>query len=201
MKCKLFLVMLILSTFAISKVYSQTKTPVKDTFVCKITNPPALYCSAAHQANPAVSADKTSTQPGQEQHNRPIDYLVIIVLGALLGATGQGIRIIAGLKKLYDQANNTNQTLKDIYEYKQLIHSLMIALIIGAIAGILASIKGGDFATFSNTKALALIAAGYAGTDFIEGFMKTNSSGPAPQADRLQPTPPNIAPGSGSIKQ
>ncbi len=107
--------------------------------------------------------------------NRPIDYLVIIVLGALLGATGQGIRIITGLKKLYDQASSTNQTMKDLYKHKQLIHSLIISLVIGAIAGVLSAIiKEDNFTVFTNTNALTLIASGYAGTDFIEGFMKSS---------------------------
>ena len=86
-----------------------------------------------------------------------------LILGALLGAAGQGARVIVGLKKLHDM-----QAFKSEFSGVQLI----ISLVIGAVAGILASVAliGQPV---DRKLLLGLVAVGYAGADFIEGFMQT----------------------------
>ena len=90
-------------------------------------------------------------------------------LGALLGATGQGIRAIIGLKKAAESAQAAGSTLKNEFDASQ----LLVSLLIGAIAGMLAALP---FMTEVNSldyqTLIALLGAGYAGADFIEGFMR-----------------------------
>ena len=107
--------------------------------------------------------------------NSPLNTLIVIVLGAILGAVGQGIRVVVGLKKVYDQAVKNSQPAKDLLEYRQLALSLLIGFAVGAIAGVLAAVSSVN-TQFSKSVIIAFIAAGYAGTDFIEGFMKNNPS-------------------------
>lgn len=138
--------------------------------------------------------------PGSDQHknisptqsNNPLNTLVIVVLGAILGAVGQGIRVIVGLKKVYDEAVKNNQPANELLQYRQLALSLVIGFAIGAMAGVLAAVNSVD-TQFSKSVIVAFIAAGYAGTDFIEGFMKNNPStttpGPASAAPAPGPAP------------
>jgi len=91
-----------------------------------------------------------------------------LLLAALLGVTGQMVRVVVGLKKENDQAT-PNQPLKARFNAQELWTSLGIAVAVGAVAGIVSSISTADI---TSTKAmLALMGAGYSGTDFIEGIM------------------------------
>ncbi|HKR04561.1 MAG TPA: hypothetical protein VJY62_07980, partial [Bacteroidia bacterium] len=65
--------------------------------------------------------------------NSPLSMLIIIMLGAILGACGQGIRVIAGLKQVNDEAMKKNKQVKDILEGKQIAISLLIAFCIGSV--------------------------------------------------------------------
>ena len=49
--------------------------------------------------------------------------------------------------------------------------SLIIAFAIGGVAGVLAAVTS-DNIQFTKSTIIAFITAGYAGTDFIEGFIK-----------------------------
>lgn len=146
--------------------------------------------------------------------------LGFIVLSGLLGVVGQGMRVVVGIKKNWEEAakdervKSLNEWEKELYnkikvlrkkdtektiseeerkelerlmgemervvnqkqalawfKWNELVISLIIAFPVGAIAGILAGITlfkmeiNGGFI-------LSIISAGYAGTDFIEGFMK-----------------------------
>ena len=67
------------------------------------------------------------------------------------------------------------QSKKDWMEWfdpRQLLVSLAIAFVVGGIAGTLASLQsfGQDV---TKEYMISIITVGYAGTDFIEGFMKT----------------------------
>ena len=137
--------------------------------------------------------------------------LAYIGLGCILGIVGQGVRVIVGIKKHFDQEvpeieerkkelnkrekeldeklNKAEQKDKEIlirekelilkekesviwFSWNQLIISLIISFIVGGIAGILVSI--GRFEKEITTEFIMIvIGAGYAGTDFIEGFIKT----------------------------
>jgi hypothetical protein len=98
-----------------------------------------------------------------------------ILLGGLLGITGQALRIIIGMKKLGEDANQQQKTVGELIDGSR----IFISLLIGFCAGILATITISDFKKelFGNPDTvkqniLAIIAAGYAGTDFIEGLIK-----------------------------
>jgi hypothetical protein len=122
--------------------------------------------------------------------------LLQLLLGGLLGITGQGIRMIIGLKKQSEEATANATTLRETFDASR----LSISLFIGFIAGILAMLGYAGFdkelsGSVDTHKEilLGIIAAGYAGTDFIEGFIskylpKTNS---IQQQQRNPPTPPN----------
>jgi hypothetical protein len=90
-------------------------------------------------------------------------------LGAILGATGQGIRVIVGLKKAAESAQAAGSSLKQNFNGAR----LLVSLLIGAIAGILAALPFISQAeTITYQTLIALLGAGYAGADFIEGFMR-----------------------------
>ncbi len=101
----------------------------------------------------------------------PYVLLGYLLLGSFLGAVGQGIRIIVGIKKCSDEATQSGKTMADILEGKRMLVSLGLALVVGAIAGVLGvlDIIGKEISKDSVT---TLISIGYAGTDFIEGFMR-----------------------------
>lgn len=87
------------------------------------------------------------------------ETLVFVLLGCLLGALGQGARAIRGWKQ--------NRGKKGWFDTKRLV----ISFCIGAVAGGLASIAllGHDI---DRALLISLVAAGYAGADFIEGFFR-----------------------------
>jgi len=107
------------------------------------------------------------------------EWINIIVLGALLGATGQAARSIVGWKKIFDEARE-GAAVADIFKSSRLV----VSMIIGAVAGMIAALMLVDDASaFVKAKApaefkqflLALVASGYAGADFIEGFVRNSS--------------------------
>jgi len=117
--------------------------------------PPPIYSST----NNNNSSLKTTTM-------EPLQYLILILLGGILGSVGQLLRIIVGLKKSADKDITT--------DYKKVFLGLVLAFAVGGVAGVLAAVNVTDVSSFDKTTIFAFIAAGYAGTDFIEGFMKKN---------------------------
>lgn len=113
-----------------------------------------------------------------------------IIAGGLLGTLGQGVRVIAGLKKAHDSASQQN--LPVTIDSSSMIVSLFIGFTAGALALLATSGFSAGFDVDKST-ASALIAAGYAGTDFIEAFMKKylpgDSSTNAPTAQAPVSTP------------
>jgi hypothetical protein len=92
------------------------------------------------------------------------EILASLVLGIILGVLGQGIRIFVGLKKLSEEGNSTDKN----FDIKRLVLSLGI----GGVAGGLGAIVLLD-QKLDKKLLLTLVATGYAGTDFIEGLLKT----------------------------
>lgn len=86
---------------------------------------------------------------------------------------GQVLRIVVGLKKMNDEAAKKQVSAKSLF----VPSSIGISLLIGFFAGVLAIISLSsfkpDFFNDQNAKQvmIAIITAGYAGTDFIEGFI------------------------------
>jgi hypothetical protein len=95
------------------------------------------------------------------------------LLGGLLGMIGQSIRIIVGLKKTYDTSQQQNIPVKDVFDTRQLLISLLIGFVAGCLITLLKFNFGSqDPLIWSRDLTIEVIAVGYAGTDFIEGFMK-----------------------------
>ena len=94
----------------------------------------------------------------------PLSVLILILVGGILGTVGQLIRVIVGLKKAADSHTET--------DYRRTAFSLMLAFAVGGVSGVLAAINMVDTGLFDKSVVIAFLAAGYAGTDFIEGFMK-----------------------------
>ncbi len=90
-----------------------------------------------------------------------IETTAFVALGFLLGVVGQGARVIVGLKKNYDRGT------KDWFDARLLVTSLVI----GGIAGAIGSIALFDKEIEKQTL-FTIVATGYAGADFIEGFMR-----------------------------
>lgn len=97
--------------------------------------------------------------------------LAHLLLGGTLGVLGQGIRTITGLKKVYDEAASDNQAFADRFVPSVLVMSLFVGFVAGALAMLAASDETGNWQP-NKQAMLAIIAAGYSGTDFIEGFFK-----------------------------
>jgi hypothetical protein len=121
------------------------------------------------------------------------DWLQLIGLGGLVGALGQGVRTIVGMKKLNDAASGTTSSVGDLIEPSRLVVSLAIGFIAGALAAV-SLVK--DLTKINAELIFALAAAGYAGADFIEGFVNRVSGG-APggaEATKTDPTKPAAPP-------
>lgn len=94
--------------------------------------------------------------------------LTFIALGAVLGAAGQGARVIVGLKKEIASAREAKRTVDQWFDARELSVSLML----GAVAGVLAAIwQYGATVQITKSLLLGFAAAGYAGADFIGGLM------------------------------
>lgn len=102
------------------------------------------------------------------------DIIYTVIAGGLLGALGQGIRIAVGLKKLSDA--NAQQVASGKTPDKMDTARLAVSLFIGFVAGAMGMlIKGASLKAADGYQAEAIvtiIAIGYAGTDFIEGFFQ-----------------------------
>jgi hypothetical protein len=94
--------------------------------------------------------------------------IATIMLGGLMGLFGQGIRAIRGLKTMVDDAAASGN---DLFSAAR----LLISLVIGFLAGIAATLILGVKFVHENAGdahvLLGIAACGYAGTDFIEGFI------------------------------
>lgn len=106
------------------------------------------------------------------------DIIYTVIAGGLLGTIGQGIRIAVGLKKLSD--SNAQKVAKaDVNDPPEKMDSgrLWVSLFIGFVAGAIGMIIKGSALRGVNgyqTEAIiTIIAIGYAGSDFIEGFFQT----------------------------
>ncbi len=89
-----------------------------------------------------------------------------LIMGAILGSAGQCARVVVGVKKKIDIADK-GTAIKDWFDVKQ----LLLSIIIGAVAGIIGAISLLGEA-IDKQLLITLMAIGYAGTDFIEGFIK-----------------------------
>jgi hypothetical protein len=126
--------------------------------------------------------------------------LGLLVLGGLMGMVGQGVRAIAGLKKMNDDAQSSGASSADLFVASRLIVSLLIGFIAGIIAALslgldkLMQIDANNFQLL-----LGIAAAGYSGTDLIESFAPTiigrirGATAPRAQAPGAARTVPEAA--------
>lgn len=66
----------------------------------------------------------------------PTQILAALLLAGLLGALGQGVRAVAGLKKMNDDAIDSNASSADLFIASRLIVSLLIGFVAGIVAGL-----------------------------------------------------------------
>lgn len=65
------------------------------------------------------------------------NLLMVLLPGDLLGMAGQGVRVIAGIKKLHNEAVGTNTVVSELFQ----THTLVISLMIGFVAGLLCALS------------------------------------------------------------
>lgn len=105
----------------------------------------------------------------------PEQVIEKILLGGLLGLLGQGIRMAVGLKKLSD--TNALKEKKEDLNTTRLLVSLFIGFVAGALYVLVngftdqPDVENGEY--IGNQFIFTVIAAGYAGSDFIEGLFNT----------------------------
>ncbi|MHA6719777.1 hypothetical protein ACX40Y_10045 [Sphingomonas sp. RS6] len=98
--------------------------------------------------------------------NDALNWLVLLGLGGVAGLIGQAIRLALGIHKRLLAAPGAP------LELGADASRIAVTLLIGAIAGALAAVVViGDASRIATEQALALIAAGYAGADFVEGIV------------------------------
>jgi hypothetical protein len=118
-----------------------------------------------------------------------IEWLTLLLFGGLVGMVGQGIRVAVGLKKVNDTAQEKGVAFSEVFKPNELLVSLLIGFVAGAL-GILSLRQVGETAgTFDTENVIALIGIGYAGTDFIEAFVKKSLPNAGGSASRSSPTP------------
>jgi hypothetical protein len=145
------------------EIHPVTDIITADGSVITVSNSPLISPSPTNTSpatQPTSSVNMPTTSTAQQM-------LYLIMLGAILGMAGQVIRFIAGIRKSAP-AGTTN--IADVLVTKQMLIGLFISLIIGSIAGVLASINMAG-KPIDNSVVIAFLAAGYAGTDLIEGFI------------------------------
>lgn len=103
------------------------------------------------------------------------ELLQLIAIGVIAGAFGQGLRTIVGIKKASDEAAAEGSTLRsEGLDVSRLIFSLFIGAMAGGIG--IFTITGFNAGAVSNISVemfFGVVGVGYAGTDFIEGFVRT----------------------------
>ncbi len=109
------------------------------------------------------------------------DWIMQFLVGGLFGAAGQGIRVVVGLKKLNDQSQRDQRPFGDLFRAGDLLVSLLIGFIAGVLGILAANV---DIHSIKRETIMLLLGAGYAGTDFIEGFVKKY----LPSGDRTDAT-------------
>lgn len=96
------------------------------------------------------------------------DWIQLLTLAGLAGGAGQCMRAIVEIKKAHDVTSTAGGSVGDTVDFKQ----MGVSLVVGAVAGVLSAMALDlSVAQISAQQVLTFMAAGYAGADFIEGFM------------------------------
>jgi hypothetical protein len=97
--------------------------------------------------------------------------LEFLVLGGLMGLLGQGARTVVGLKAMSDDAKALDLNPNDLFESARLLSSLMLGFLVGLAAALAYYLSNDAIGTPGAHVLLGFVASGYAGTDFLEGFI------------------------------
>ncbi|MBQ0961531.1 hypothetical protein KAK06_21510 [Ideonella sp. 4Y11] len=119
------------------------------------------------------------------------EWLLVLVVGAVAGAVGQLVRAIAGLA-------GANRTSAGQPAEALDLSRLLVSTLVGATAGAMAALTMNDklqHAPVPPEVILGLVAAGYAGADFIEGVAgKFGRAGADSPTGPTPPPPPPVMP-------
>ena len=96
-----------------------------------------------------------------------IDFGFLLIC-AFFGMLGQSIRVFIGVYKIVNEEGTAK--LKEKFNFAK----LFVSLVLGAICGMLVWFVLTDD-PLNRVATLLLVSAGYAGADFIEGFLKKKS--------------------------
>ena len=112
----------------------------------------------------------------------------MIIAGGFLGALGQGIRLIVGLKKLNEENSTKRLQGKETEDFStsRLVLSIFIGFVAGALGLLIKGSTLGKDGNYSTESIVMIIAIGYSGADFIEGLFKTYiSKSTSPNSNRI----------------
>jgi hypothetical protein len=126
-----------------------------------------------------------------------IEVLGALALAGTLGAAGQAVRAVGGLKKMSDQARADGVAASTYFQTSRFVISLIVGFVAGMVAGVSLGLSKLISVDADNTQLfLGLAAAGYGGTDFLEAFARrlTQAEGaPRPQVEYVPPPAPTPA--------
>jgi hypothetical protein len=137
---------------------------------------------------------KTLPLEGRMAEASAVDVLGALALAGLLGAAGQAVRAIGGLKKMADDAQ-----ARGLAPFETFVTSrFVISMIVGFVAGMVAAVSLGLSKLIpvnldNSSLMLGLAAAGYGGTDFLDAFAR-KMTGAAPAQPRVQLVAPPAEP-------
>ena len=96
-----------------------------------------------------------------------IEWLSYLLLAFLLGTSGQLVRVAIGFKKMHDKSLATGE--KTLFDQKK----FWTSIVLGAMAGLItAVVKWQGSSQIDPDFIFTLMAAGYAGSDIIEGLIE-----------------------------
>ncbi|WP_269585329.1 hypothetical protein [Roseibium sp. Sym1] len=93
----------------------------------------------------------------------------VLLAGGLMGMLGQGLRSAIGLKKLKDSTGDNGSLFSASFSASRFYTSLFIGFLAGALTAFFMSEPTMKL-TLSKEVLIGLMAAGYAGTDTLEGL-------------------------------
>lgn len=117
-----------------------------------------------------VADSRQASDRKSEQVMTGEQWIITILLGGIAGLVGQGIRGALGMQKMRELSEASGQSAEAGFNPKMFLSSLLIGFTAGAMASF--TLEFDSSGTIDMKTILVLVAAGYAGTDFIEGTAK-----------------------------
>lgn len=95
----------------------------------------------------------------------------VVVAGGIMGVLGQSVRSIVGVKKLRDNAEQSDDQFAGQFSLSRLLTSLLAGFVAGVLTAFFMSDEQMKL-VITKEMLIGFMAAGYAGADIIEGFAK-----------------------------